>query len=143
MEPHATACPGPAKATFSIEALHEPVDVAMDFTLSEITQLADQTGWTGNHTPLGFSIAKTGYRVNLAVDPTNEVVCSEPIQVSIVVMLTNRRIEIAKDLSRDPNCLSLARRHYILRAASDDAGWRSSQWNCAPFVAAASAKPAA
>ncbi len=126
-KPHAKSgtpvaiCPAPAKAAFSIEALHEPVDVAMDFTLPEIIQLAEQTGWTGNHTPLGFSIAKTGFRVIIEVDGANETTCSEPIKVSVLVMLTNRRIEIAKDLVRDPRCLSVARHHYTLHAASNDA----------------------
>lgn len=117
----ATACPAPAKAAFSIEALHEPVDVAMDFTLAEIIRLAEQTGWTGNYIPLGFSIAKTGYRVILEVNGRDEEDCSEPVKASVLVMLTDRRIEIAKDLKGDPNCLSTARHHYILHAASDDA----------------------
>lgn len=125
-EPHAkrtpvATCPAPAKAAFSIVALHEPVDVAMDLTLPEIIQLAEQSGWTGNHTPLGFSIAKTGYRVNTEVNRANETTCSEPIKVAVLVMLTDRRIEIAKDLARDPRCLSVARHHYTLHAASNDA----------------------
>jgi len=111
----------PAKAIYSIEALHNPVDIEMNFTLAEIAQLAVQTGWAGNHTPFGFSIAKMGYRVTFVVNSSTETACSGPIQVSITTMLFDRHIEIAKDLARDPNCLSLARHHYILHAASDDA----------------------
>ena len=96
---NATAPSVPARAAFSIEALHEPVDVAMNFTLSEIGHWAEQTGWTGNHAPLGFSIAKTGYRVIVEVSIESETTCSEPIKASIQVMLTDRHIEIAKGLS--------------------------------------------
>lgn len=118
---HATSCPVLTKAAFSIQALHEPIDVAMNFTLSEIIHLAAQTGWRGNHRPLGFSTATTGYKVVVEADLASERHCLEPIKVSVSVMLTDRHIEIAKDLSQDPNCLSLARHHYILQAASNDA----------------------
>ncbi len=114
-------CPAPAKAAFSLEALHEPVDVQMNFTLPEVIGLAEQSGWIGNHTPLGFSIAKTGYSVSLAVDTAVETACSDPIHVAVIVKLMERHIEVAKDLAADPNCLALARHHYILLAASDDA----------------------
>lgn len=126
-KPHAkprtpsTICPAPAKAAFSIEALHEPVDVAMNFTLPEIIGLAEQSGWTGNHTPLGFSIAKTGYSVSLVVDAAAETACSEPIQASIIIKLMDRHIEVAKELARDPSCLAAAQHHYVLHAASNDA----------------------
>lgn len=117
----ATSCPVLMKAAFSIQALHEPIDVAMNFTLSEIMHLAAHTGWCGNHSPLGFSTAKTGNKVVVEADLASERHCLEPIKVSVSVMLTDRHIEIAKDLSQDPNCLSLARHHYILHAASNDA----------------------
>lgn len=114
------ACSAPAKMAFSLEALHEPVDVQMNFTLAEIVGLAEQSGWVGNHTPVGFSIAKTGYSVSLAVDAAAEAACSEPIQVSVIVRLMHRHIEVAKDLASDPGCMAAARHHYILQAASTD-----------------------
>jgi len=117
----ATSCPVLTKAAFSIQALHEPIDVAMNFTLSEIMHLAAQTGWRGNHRPLGFSTAITGYKVAIEADLASERHCLEQIKVLVSVMLTDRQIEIAKDLSQDPNCLFLARHHYILHAASNDA----------------------
>jgi hypothetical protein len=111
----------PARAVFSIQALHEPVDVGSNFTLSEIARLAEQTGWTGNHIPLGFSIARTGYALSLTVDAIAEAVCVEPVQVAVSIKLMDRHIEIAKDLAGDPACVPLARHHYILQAASNDA----------------------
>lgn len=114
------ACPAPAKAAFSLEALHEPVEVRMDFTLAEVVGLAEQSDWAGNHTPLGFSIAKAGYSVSLSIDAAAETACSEPIQVSVIVRLMHRHIEVAKELAADPSCLAAARHHYILHAASND-----------------------
>ncbi len=87
----ATTCSVLAKAAFSIEARHEPVDVAMNFTLSEIMYLAAQTGWRGNHRPLGFSAATTGYKIMVEADTASERHCLEPIKVSVSFLLNPGR----------------------------------------------------
>lgn len=117
---HIAACPAPARATFSVETVHEPVVVATDFSLSEIMQLAMQAGWDGDYTPLGFSVGVPQYELVSNTASGNKASCDDPINISIRLTITNRRIEIGKQLAYEPSCFLMARQHYILHATEND-----------------------
>ncbi len=115
------ACPGPARAAFDVVAVHGPVDMSADMTLKQIAELAERTGRVGRHKPLGFYIGDFGYTVNAEIGPRGEADCSEPVHVTVTVMLANRHIEIGKELAAKPCLFSVVRDHYRRHAASDDA----------------------
>ena len=58
-------------------------------------------------------------QVEIAVG--REVTCSEPVHVTITVVLANRHIEIAQELKRNPCLFLAAEDHYRRHAAADDA----------------------
>lgn len=114
------ACSGPTRATFDVVAAHGPVDTSTDLTLAQISELADRTGRIGKHPPFGFYIGGFGSTISAEISARNEADCSEPVRVTVTLMLANRHIEIGKELAAKPCRFSVVLDHYRRHAASDD-----------------------
>lgn len=115
------ACSGPTPAIFAVVASHGPIKEATNYTLREISELANRTGRLGKHAPLGFYFAGFGYNVAVDVSALSETTCSEPVRVTVTLMLFDRHIQIGKELLAEPCLFALARDHYRRHAGADDA----------------------
>lgn len=103
-----SACPEPTTVAFDVIALHGTVYEATDYTLAQINEMAHRTDRSGKHAPLGFYSSDFGYTI------------SEPVHLAVTLMLSDRRIQIGKDLLAEPCLYALAREHYRRHAAADD-----------------------
>lgn len=115
------ACTGPPRASYDVTAAHGRVTISTELSLRQITDLARISGRVGKHAPLGYYLGTFGYQVSVHLDERNETDCSLPIQVSVSLMLLDRRIGIGKELVAWPCLFNLARAHYGHHATADDA----------------------
>ncbi len=115
-----SACSGPTPVAFDVVASHGPVQESTDYTLGEISELAHRTRRSGKHAPLGFYFAAFGYTVSVDVSVLSETTCSEPVHVTVTLMLFDRHIQIGKELVAEPCLFALARDHYRRHAGADD-----------------------
>jgi hypothetical protein len=113
-------CSGSTPVAFDVVASHGPVQEAANYTLAEISELAHRTRRSGKHAPLGFYLASFGYTVSVDVSVLSETTCSEPVHVTVTLMLFDRHIEIGKELVAEPCLFALARNHYRRHAGADD-----------------------
>ena len=123
-----SACPGPGRAAFDLVASSGPVDTTTDLTLAQISELAIRSGRLGKHPPLGFYIGKFGYTVGVDVSAYSEGDCPKPVRVTIALMLTDRHIEIGRELVAKPCFFSAARDHYLRHAAMDETVLTEFAW---------------
>lgn len=114
-------CSGPTPVAFDVLALHGPVHEATDFNLAEIGELANRTGRLGKHAPLGFYFGSFGYTVGVDISALSETTCSEPVHVTVTLMLFDRHIQIGKEIVAESCLFALAADHYRRHAAADDA----------------------
>lgn len=119
-EAPASGCSGPPRVSYAVVASHGAIQEATDYSLAEISQMAHRTGRLGKHAPLGFYFAGFGYNVAVDVSALSETTCSEPVHVTVTMMLFDRHIQIAKELVTQPCLFSLVRDHYHRHAHADD-----------------------
>jgi hypothetical protein len=117
----AYACSGPTRVMFEVTASHAPVDTLTDLTLAQISEMADRTGRIGKHPPLGFYIGQLSYIVSAQHEADSQTGCFDRVVVTVTFILTDRHIELAKELLTRPCLFSVALDHYRRHAAADDA----------------------
>ncbi len=115
-----SACPEPTTVAFDVIALHGTVYEATDYTLAQINEMAHRTDRSGKHAPLGFYSSDFGYTISVNVSAIAETACSEPVHLAVTLMVSDRRIQIGKDLLAEPCLYALAREHCRRHAAADD-----------------------
>jgi hypothetical protein len=98
----------------------EPVTVRGDFSLDEIAEHAERSGQTSNHRPLGFYIGSVVYKITWLERPAIDG-CPATPQVVALVSLVGRRIEIGRELERNPCLYRRAIGHYSRHATADEA----------------------
>ena len=116
-----SACPTSPQVMFDVATVSGPVSVSTRLTLAQVGELADRSGKPGKHQPFVSYISDFGYTVVADVRAWNIGDCSEPVRVTVVLILANRRVEIGKELKAQRCLFSLVRDQYGRQAISDGA----------------------
>lgn len=114
-----SACPSP-QVSIDISAIHEPIRILSDYSLSELYNFADASGKLPLHRPLGFYYASVANDVSITPPRADEPSCPAVITLNVILRLTDRNIEIARDLASIPCDKEAVLRHYRSHAAMDD-----------------------
>lgn len=117
----AGACPPPAHATFDVLVLHGPIALRSDYKLAEISGMAATQAAPLAHEPVGFYRADMQPSVQVDLADPDVQGCHSSVYVMVKLALTNRQIQIAKDLADKQCTMDAARTHYREHAAADDA----------------------
>lgn len=112
-------CDGTLHVSFDVIASHGPIAQASDFSLAQLSNLAQRTGRIGKHPPWGFYYGAFGFTVHAEADPARQG-CPDGLRIAVNVMVFDRQIEVARELNSQPCLLSLVREHYAKHAALDD-----------------------
>jgi hypothetical protein len=116
----ALACEGLPDADIQVIAKSEPAVLTSDLSLSEIDQLARQTGYVGKGPRLGFYFGHFSDKVSIGVEPEPKSDCARHIQVEVHMLLVDRHIEIGRELKQQPCLFEVARQHYEKIATADE-----------------------
>ena len=116
----AAACEGSTRPSIHVIAEPAPVSVAADFSLSEISHLAHRAGEPHERAPMGFYISTVLHRVSMQVEPGITTTCAENLQIELTIQLTSRRIEIGREIQRQPCRYRTVLRHYQKKAMADN-----------------------
>jgi hypothetical protein len=120
--PHlAVACDSDARPFLHVIAEPTPVQVASDFSLSEISTLAHRVGTAREQAPLGFYISTIRNAVDVQIGPGTAANCMEHVEIQINVELSGRRIEIGREAQQEQCRYVAALRHYQKKADADRA----------------------
>jgi hypothetical protein len=114
------ACPNSPKAKIDVVGTHGPVPIHADLSLADLEQMAKKSGRTENHPPLGFYYGQFSYTLSIGVEGGLPV-CEALVHITVIMRLTHRTIEIARDLVATPCRYEAALAHYERHAAWDDA----------------------
>ena len=117
----APACPGPPPVYVAVLIDDAAVQTRTDFSLAQIEAMRRQVGGPDKHPNLGFYGHRFGYTVDVQPATLAGGNCVESIKVTVKMALSQRVIEIGKDLLKDPCLFSIAQAHYQRHAAADDA----------------------
>jgi hypothetical protein len=96
------------------------VAVRTDFSLAQIEAMRKRTSGTDRHPTLGFYGHRFGYTVEVEPMHADNSPCVSSVQVRVHIVLSERVIEIGKDLATNPCLYSVAEAHYRRHADADD-----------------------
>lgn len=116
-------CAEPPRIGSGVAALHGEVLESETFTLAEIREMARRSGQALAHPPLGFYIAGFGhgYDVRTVVETSPDGArCGTLTTVTVRLVLTDRAVVLARDLSEHGCDREAVARHYRKHAAADD-----------------------
>ena len=116
----AAACEGYTRPSIHVIAEPAPVNVAADFSLSEISDLAHRVGEPHVQAPMGFYISTVLHYVSVQVEPSPTTACAEDLQIELTIQLASRRIEIAREIQWQPCRYWTVLRHYQKKAVADN-----------------------
>ena len=115
-----SACAGTVEAEVDILTGHGRVVTGTNFSLSELRAMATRSGRQGKHDPMGFYFAGFLYELSVDLDTRSSNGCLALARVTVRASLTDRHIEIGRDLVNNACLFSLAHDHYERHAAADD-----------------------
>ena len=117
----AAACGVSPRADIQVVAEPGPVSVGSTFSLSEIDQLARETGYGGSGPRLGFYIGRFLHTVAIGLEPDLVTGCAERARVEVHMQLSDRHIEVGSELRQRPCLFTAALEHYEKKAKADEA----------------------
>lgn len=118
--PVAACTTTPPRITTSVVSVSAPALISTDLRLSELADLAKQRGARARHDPLGFYFSQFYYTFQVTAAP-GWGECAGSVQIAVQMYLTNRQIEIGRELKSDPCAYSRVLAHYERHAAFDQA----------------------
>ena len=108
---------------------HGPVEVHTDLSLGQIEDLASRVGHQGKHKPFGFYASAFNYTIGIDLPESAGGTCDRIIRIRVDLALTERWIEIGREVGDDRCLFSAVLDHYGQHAAFDDAALsRLVQW---------------
>lgn len=137
----ATACPAPPPVYVAVLMDVAAVATRTDFTLAQIEAMRQRAGGVDRHPTLGFYGHRFGYTVEVKPVRADDNNCVGSVQVSVHVVLSDRVIEIGRDLLDNPCLYGVAEAHYRRHASADDLMLRQYAQAIAPAVKAAQLVP--
>ena len=120
----ASACREPRRISLEIDVQEAPIVIMNDITLDQLRSASDRLGKTPAHPVLGFYAGAVGYALPTTIPTSTAAVgrseCPDTrLQVELVVV--DRRIAIASELSNSPCRYRAALAHYQRHAAAASA----------------------
>jgi hypothetical protein len=137
----AAACPGPPPVYVAVLIDDAAVQTRTDFTLAQIESMRRQVGGPDRHPNLGFYGHRFGYTVDVEPVTLAGGTCVESVKVTVKMALSQRVIEIGKDLLKDPCLFAIAQAHYQRHAAADDVVFSQYMKTIEPTLHAAQLLP--
>lgn len=116
-----STCLPPATEIFDVIVVHGPIALQTDYTLAQIDEMAAAQARPLAHDPVGFYRADIQPSVQVDLADTDLQGCSKSVHVAVKLEMTNRQIQIAKELADTPCAWNTAQAHYRQHAAADDA----------------------
>lgn len=117
------------------------VQTRTDFTLAQIEAMRRKVGGPERHPNLGFYGHRFGYTVDVEPVLLAGGSCVESVKIIVKMALSERVIEIGKDLQKDPCMFDIAAAHYRRHAAADDAVFARYMKTIEPALHAAQLLP--
>jgi hypothetical protein len=111
-------CKLPQELTITVAAIHKPAPVRNDLNLAQIEELQRNAGADTSHRAPGIYRSSFGYTVDVYPIGTP---CAASVGVTVRLSLSDREIQIARDLARDDCVTHAALAYYARRAEADDA----------------------
>ena len=93
------ACSIPPPGDVAVVLDDEPVQTRTDFNLAQIEAMRQQTGGVDRHPTLGFYGHRFGYTVQIDLEHAAGSACVKSVQIGVKMALTQRVMEIGKDLA--------------------------------------------
>lgn len=115
-------CSGPPDLEVEVVVTHEPIIERQTYRVAEIEELARLSGRVLRHQPLGFYTGGFGQTILVEQEQRSprDGMCSTITIITVQLYLTNRLIEVARDLEIEGCRPEIVREHYRKRAAADD-----------------------
>lgn len=113
-------CQSPPPVLVAVLMDVSAVATRTDFTLAQIEAMRKQAGGIDRHPTLGFYGHRFGYTVEVKPVRSGDSACVGVVQVSVHMALSERVIEIGKDLTNNSCRYSVAEAHYRRHADADD-----------------------
>lgn len=114
----AASCQAPPVVSYEVSLVAEPVAIAANFSLNDISTLARGSPGKAGHPPVGFYVGTFGYSIDIA-RATLAAQCPERIAVHISMSISGRHIEIGRELASRRCLYSAFLSHYAKHAADD------------------------
>jgi hypothetical protein len=137
----AIVCPAPPPVYVAVLLDASAVETRTDFTEAQIEAMREQTGGIERHPTLGFYGHRFGYTVNVDLVRAAPEPCAKSVNVSIHMVLSQRVIEIGRELSTNPCLFAVAKAHYERHAIADDQVLRQYAQGLTPALQATQLLP--
>jgi hypothetical protein len=121
--PAIAQCGDALKAETQVVAEREPIVLASNFSLDQIAELARRSEAPPDTAPLGFYTASVSDEISVGVDHGTDGACLSHISVELHLRLERRRIEIGREVVKQPCLYDIVIEHYRKKAAADDAAF--------------------
>ena len=115
----AVACSAQPSAKALVVAGIGPLVISTDLDAAQLTQMNKKADQAGKHPPYGFYIGAVAYDIAVDVGGDSHDLCKEPIVIRVTMRLTDRHIEVAKDMKSDPCRFQKVVAHYQHHADAD------------------------
>lgn len=97
-----------------------PTTTRSDYSVSDIVALAKSLHGGNGQTPAGFYAASFFYRMVFNVENGADGPCRSRLKIDVELNLTDRLIEIGRDIDRSSCEFQKEERHYMLKANADE-----------------------
>jgi hypothetical protein len=114
------ACSVPPQIYVAVLLDDSAVQTRTDLTLAQLNAMRQQAGGVDRHPTLGFYGHRFGYTVQVDIAHAEGSPCVGSVKVGVHMVLSQRVIEIAKDLTDNPCLFAIAQAHYLRHAAADN-----------------------
>jgi hypothetical protein len=121
--PAVAQCDGTLKLGTVVVAEREPVTAAADFSVDQISGLAKRSGTQSDTAPLGFYTAQVVDELSVSLDHAESGECLPRLKVELHLRLAQRRIEIGREVMKQPCQYEAVMEHYRKKAAADEAAF--------------------
>ena len=115
----ASACPQSPPTKVHVVGRADEITIGSEFELAQLRELSDRFGRRGKHEPLGFYLSNISGETAVSVRNDRQDFCEGPVEIDVTIRLTNRHIEIGRDLKNNPCQFSAVLEHYQRHAAAD------------------------
>ncbi len=136
------ACSVPPQIYVAVLMDDSAVQTRTDLTLAQLNAMRQQSGGVDRHPTLGFYGHRFGYTVQIDIDHPEGTACVGTVRVGVHMVLSQRVIEIAKDLTANPCLFAIAQAHYQRHAAADNQVFADYQRMIGPTLRATQLLPA-
>jgi hypothetical protein len=115
------ACATPPHGKVLVLAGIDAWDIHPTVDTAELDRMAKETGLSGAHPAYGFYSSTIAYAVTTDIGNAARDVCQGPVDIRVMMRLTNRHIGIARDIPEGSCRFARISAHYRHHAEADEA----------------------